>query len=159
MTTLALVSAIALSVASFALAGDLAPGASTTLHLEAKKDAYTTLTLEQGCYTVQPVAGTYTAWNPWNTAPANCTAAGTCGRGFTTGFQVRADGFTDSADRARVYSSAPFWKTAALALERAAPGNFCLSTTQAVGFRVWDSIYGDNQDGLSLKITRAGACS
>lgn len=156
MTTMSLITILALSSTAIALPGNLAPGASTTIDLVGKSDQFSTLTLEQGCYLVQPVAGTYRAWNPFNVAPQGCGPDGSaCAKGYTTNFQVHADGFTDSADRTRGFSAPSFWSTADKALGRAATGSFCLSTTQSVGFRVWDSTYGDNQEGLSLRITRS----
>jgi hypothetical protein len=156
MTTMTLITFLALPFTSLVQPGPLAPGASTTIDLVGTSELFSTVTLEQGCYLVKPVAGK--AWNPFNSAPLRCKPDGSgCAKGYTTNFQVKADGFTDSANLTRGFSAPSFWSSAALAEKNGATGYFCLSTTQSVGFRVWDSTYGDNQEGLSLMVTRS-AC-
>lgn len=149
--------ALVLLVSSLAFAGDVTPSASKVIHINGRAATFTELTLDEGCYTVQPVAGTFKAWSPWRNAPAGCQTGDTCTNGFTTDFQVKADGFTDRADKIRVFTKPTTWRTQDLALANPTTGTFCLSTTQKVGFRVNDTQFGDNQAGVSLKVS--SACS
>jgi hypothetical protein len=57
----------------------------------------------------------------------------------------------------RVFSKPATWRTQEAALANATTGSFCLSTTQKVGFRVHDTQFGDNQAGMSLKVSNACA--
>jgi len=153
------VPAFVLLVSTVAFAGDVTPSAPKVVQLNARSATFTELTLDEGCYTVQPVAGTFKAWSPWRNAPAGCKADDTCTNGFTTSFQVKADGFTDRPDKIRVFTKPTTWRTQDLALANPTTGTFCLSTTQKVGFGVGDSVYGDNQGGLSLKVSSACSAS
>lgn len=104
------------------------------------------LTLEEGDYTITPITSHYSAWLAWSSID-NCYTDELCIQGWSNQFQYVIDENVNTAGESQ-------FKTPELALSNATETTFFLGSDTEVSFLLFDSIYDDNQGGMSLKIEK-----
>lgn len=145
--------------AALALALSASAASAATVNLNSMTNTKTpgageVLTLGPGEYVVTPIDGRddngFIAWNAWSNNPVeNCDADGAnCRKGWLTNYAYRIGGLDP------VLKSSGVFATPQKALDNAKIATFTLTATETVEFFISDSNYGDNDGGVSLRVSQ-----
>lgn len=120
---------------------------SFLINLNAVKNGSTgpvTLALKAGDYKITPISSHYSSWMAYSSI-ADCYTDERCIRGWSNRYQYSTYGNS-------VTNGDDGFKTPELAFANATSSTFFLGSDTDVLFLLFDSIYDDNQGGMSLKV-------